>query len=117
NRAPRRRSARTVGTPRCFLARVQGRPAASGRVWIADPSVPETPNLCFDVLRDIDRFLDALRALHIRHIHLHSLAGYVPEASDFFQKVCEKAQVRYDVTVHDYMAACPRINLIDRSGL
>ena len=92
-------------------------PQLSSRVWIADPSVPETPNLCFDVLRDIDRFLDAVRALHIRHIHLHSLAGYVPEASDFFQKVCEKAQVRYDVTVHDYMAACPRINLIDRSGL
>ena len=25
--------------------------------------------------------------------------------------------MRYDVTVHDYMATCPRINLIDRSGL
>ncbi len=78
----------------------------------------ETCNIpTFDILRDLLEFSDAIRNAHVRHVHVHHVAGLVPEATDFFRMACAIAGLPYDVTVHDYMPACPRINLIDRSGL
>lgn len=71
----------------------------------------------FDVRSDFGAFVEALRKCDVRHIHIHHLAGFVSEASDFFRRAAAAAGILYDVTVHDYMSACPRINLIDRSGV
>ncbi|WP_079482192.1 hypothetical protein [Paraburkholderia hospita] len=71
----------------------------------------------FDLRSDFGGFVEALGKCNVRHMHIHHLAGFVPEASDFFRRVAAAAGILYDVTVHDYMSACPRINLIDRSGV
>ena len=64
---------------------------------------------------DLESFTAALRGLRIAHIHIHHLARFGDHAPDFFQAVCLKIGIQYDVTLHDYMAVCPRISLLDRS--
>lgn len=87
-------------------------------VQIADPGTPETPNLpTFEIERDRDRFASFLRQIGIAHVHVHHLAGFSEIAPDFIHATCTAVNVSYDVTLHDYLAICPRINLIDRSGI
>lgn len=78
----------------------------------------EFPNL--PVLRAEDGAQAAaghLKALGVSHIHVQQLAGYGEAMSDFIGAVAAAAMISYDVTLHDYQAVCPRITLIDRSGL
>jgi O-antigen biosynthesis protein len=87
-------------------------------MWISTPDLDAKPLFPpFDVRIGFDAFVEALRKCDVRHIHIHHLAGFVSEASDFFRQASAAAGILYDVTVHDYMSACPRINLIDRSGV
>ncbi|MBA4010696.1 MAG: glycosyltransferase [Phenylobacterium sp.] len=58
-----------------------------------------------------------LGALGVSHVHVHSLAGYSDQVSDFVASLPSEAGASYDVTLHDYMAVCPRITMIDRSSL
>jgi O-antigen biosynthesis protein len=78
----------------------------------------ELPNLpSFNVLTDLDAFAAHLAELNVRHIHVHHLAGFPEETSDFIRLLCLRLEISYDVTMHDYMAICPRIMLTDRSGV
>ncbi|MGY6156156.1 hypothetical protein [Paraburkholderia graminis] len=87
-------------------------------MWISNPDVGAEPLFpAFDIRSDFAAFVEALKQCDVRHIHIHHLAGFVSEASDFFRQASAAAGLFYDVTVHDYMSACPRINLIDRSGV
>ncbi len=54
---------------------------------------------------------DDLLQLRIWHAQLHHLGGFGPE----IYRVLAELAVPYDVTVHDYFAICPRINLMDGS--
>ena len=87
------------------------------RIRIDDPATPNTPNLrSFDVGRDLDRFARFLLEIGVAHVHVHHLAGFPESAPDFIRAACIAADLAYDVTVHDYLAVCPRINLIDGTG-
>jgi glycosyltransferase involved in cell wall biosynthesis len=57
-----------------------------------------------------------LQALGVTHVHIQHLAGFDPQMSDFLRTACGLAGLPYDVTLHDYMAICPRISLIDGTG-
>lgn len=103
------------GTP-VFFCRSHSKD--SRLVQIADPGTPETPNLpTFDIERDLERFASFLCQVGVAHVHVHHLAGFSEIAPDFIRATCSSANVSYDVTIHDYLAVCPRINLIDRSGI
>jgi len=79
--------------------------------------VGTTPNLdSFNIRRDLQTFASTLERLGVRHIHVHHWLGFIPEVMDFIAAVASLLDIRYDVTVHDYAAICPRINLIDQSG-
>jgi GT2 family glycosyltransferase/glycosyltransferase involved in cell wall biosynthesis len=87
-------------------------------IQIEDLGTWETPNLSlFDPVRDLNQFAEVLRRIGVFHVHIHHFAGFPECAPDFFRAACDAAGLSYDVTIHDYMAVCPRINMIDRSGL
>jgi len=96
------------------------RPTAdrSGRFRIADPIALDTPNLPeFDPTDDPRGFALFLQKIGVTHIHIHHLADFHENAGDFLRAVAQQAHIAYDVTIHDYMAVCPRINFIDASGI
>lgn len=92
-------------------------PGSEGFIKIIDKTIKNTENLVFDVSRELTEFGEALVGLNVRHVHIHHLAGLPQGIDDFLRLACNAAQVRYDVTVHDYMSVCPRIHLVDGSGL
>jgi O-antigen biosynthesis protein len=95
------------------------RPAAdrSHRVRIVDPIAGDTPNLPeFDLTGDLRSFILFLQKIGVSHIHIHHLADFHEKMGDFLRVAAQQARISYDVTIHDYMPVCPRINFIDGSG-
>ncbi len=81
------------------------------------PFLDSAPNLPrFDVRGPSGDLADFAAGLGIRHIHVHHLAGFADPLMDAIRKASLDRGLTYDVTVHDYMAICPRINLVDASG-
>ena len=103
------------GAPVFFCREVEGDPR---HIQVTDASSPETVNLpTFDLARDAAAFSVFLRRIGVRHIHIHNLAAMDTAAVDFMRVTARLADLAYDVTLHDYQAICPRIDLVDRSGL
>ncbi|WP_146203665.1 glycosyltransferase, partial [Azospirillum sp. TSO5] len=81
------------------------------------PFLDSAPNLPrFDVRGSSGDLADFAAGLGIRHIHVHHLAGFADPLMTAIRKASLDHGLAYDVTVHDYMAICPRINLVDASG-
>jgi GT2 family glycosyltransferase/glycosyltransferase involved in cell wall biosynthesis len=59
-----------------------------------------------------DALIADLKACGVWHVHIHHIMGGARWAALPRQLGCP-----YDVTVHDYSVFCPRIDLIDESGL
>ncbi len=89
------------------------RPVDVRRVLLERPTVKATPNLVFAIPDEYWTLLEALRELGVRHIHVHHTID-VPK--DVFRLIGD-LDVPYDWTIHDYYSVCPRINLIDDSGV
>jgi lipopolysaccharide biosynthesis protein/glycosyltransferase involved in cell wall biosynthesis len=53
-----------------------------------------------------------LRRLHVRLVHVQHLADFPQGTADWMQRACAAADILYDVTLHDYMAVCPRIVMV-----
>lgn len=93
-------------------------PANPARFQITDPVAGDTPNLPdYDGRHDLAEFAEVLLRIGVTHIHIHHLADYDEHMGDFLRVAASRIGISYDFTVHDYMAICPRINLIDGSGL
>jgi glycosyltransferase involved in cell wall biosynthesis len=93
-------------------------PDRSQRVRIVDPFVGDTPNLPeFDLTSDLRSFTLILQKIGVIHIHIHHLADFQEKMGDFLRVAAQQAAISYDVTIHDYMPVCPRINFIDGSGI
>jgi len=85
---------------------------------IEDPLLEHTPNLpIVDLANDPTRLGDLLRDLGVCHAHVHNLADYDPSAPEHLWFAFGHAGITYDVTVHDYQSMCPRINLVDVTGV
>jgi len=61
---------------------------------------------------DEAQLLTDLKALNIQRIHFHQTLGF----PNSIWQLPETLGVAYDVTTHDFMPICPRINLIDETG-
>ncbi len=70
-------------------------------------------NLRFDVETDFDDLLASLRTAGVAHVHFHHLIGL----PDGIARLPQRLGITYDVTAHDYFAACPRTHMIGASGV
>jgi glycosyltransferase involved in cell wall biosynthesis len=110
----------------CRLTAAAGVSALIGRVDPTDHEAivlevfgqPEFPNLPRLSSKDgVEVAAGHLKALGVSHVHVHHLAGYAERMSDFIVAIAAEATLDYDVTLHDYVAVCPRITLIDQSDI
>ena len=84
---------------------------------ISDPATPETPNVEAHFISDApDLFIRRLRQLGIRHVHIHNLAGYAHGMARYLAEGLAGSRLSYDITVHDYLHWCPRIELVGITG-
>jgi glycosyltransferase involved in cell wall biosynthesis len=60
-----------------------------------------------------DLLAEHLRELNVEYVHFHHTLGFKPDV----WRLPELLGVPYDVMIHDYYLVCPRINLIDESGI
>ena len=67
-----------------------------------------------DQTSEFQTLIEDLNAVDIQHIHFHSTIGY--RQSDLIWSLPEHINRPYDITIHDYQAICPRLNLIDQTG-
>lgn len=58
--------------------------------------------------------VEHLKAIGIRHIHIHSTIGYLYD--HYIWELPARVGIEYDITIHDYQAICPRVNLTDGNG-
>jgi len=102
------------GTP-VFVCREVGgiKTKTIGLGLLHEAPFPNAPVYQLD--RDPDEFLSALSELGINRIHLHQLVGMDPAAIEFFAKVFKRGATENFITIHDYYAICPRINLVDKT--
>jgi O-antigen biosynthesis protein len=106
---------RNEGIPAYIL---EPKPANGAFGRISHPEIANIPNLgMIDIKHGLPDACELLRALGVFHMHIHHLFGYDREAFYFFPALCRAAGIAYDFTVHDYTPACPRVNMIDASGL
>jgi O-antigen biosynthesis protein len=85
---------------------------------ISDSICTILPNLPrFKMSDGPEALAEFVNSINVRHIHIQHLAGLGTIAPDFFRSLARLAGVPYDVTLHDYMAVCPRINMIDFTGV
>lgn len=93
-------------------------PARPRTLMIEDPRTPEVPNLCgFRFDGDLSDYAETLRDIRVSLVHIHNMAGMPAGAPEFFCHAAKLAGISVDVTLHDYGAICPRITLIDQSGV
>jgi FkbM family methyltransferase len=97
-----------------FLRPVSG----TTRLELGHPDILDVPNIpSCDITQGPAPFARVLRDLGIMHIHVHHLLGFSPEMPDYIAALAQSLGLGYDVTLHDYAAVCPRINMIDDSGV
>jgi GT2 family glycosyltransferase/glycosyltransferase involved in cell wall biosynthesis len=94
------------------------RPASNepGQVLLTHSTIPRLLNLKPLCLADSHAIQVALKDLRITQIHIHGLVDFTPNAPDIFIELAHTLGTRLEVTIHDYKAICPRINLIDLEG-
>jgi GT2 family glycosyltransferase len=85
---------------------------------IVHPRIRDIPNIGYiDVKHGLAEAVELLHELGVFHMHVHHLSGYTHESLHFFPALCREAGIGYDFTFHDYVPICPRINMIDASGV
>ena len=101
-----------------FLMAVPGSPDGN-RIRLScigeRPVLPNLPD--FDMDGDGDAFVQFLRSLPIDAIEIHSTVGWSAEILQSIPMISRSLGIPFDFTVHDYVPVCPRINLIDESGV
>ncbi len=75
-------------------------------------SMPSIRNLVFALPAEDEALLETLRKLGVALVHIHHLQGL----PDRIAALPRDLEVPYDVTLHDYLAICPRVHLVDGSG-
>lgn len=68
-------------------------------------------------LDDCDRFLALTKELKIKDIQFHHMLGLDVKVVGLLIKAAQESQIKIKVYIHDYLAICPRINLVDDSSI
>lgn len=87
-------------------------PTDDGRLRLERFGGPAMPDLAFDPQKEYYTLLTAIRRIGCVHVHVQHLLGHPPET----MRLVTDLGLPYDVTVHDYHYACPRIHLHDHAG-
>lgn len=64
---------------------------------------------------EFDLLASKLHELQVRHIHLHHLVDFDETFRATLLKLCERLEVPFDFTAHDYLSICPRFTLYDQA--
>jgi tetratricopeptide (TPR) repeat protein/GT2 family glycosyltransferase/glycosyltransferase involved in cell wall biosynthesis len=67
----------------------------------------------YNLPRDFPALVKNLKDLGVFHIHIHHTLGF---SDDLIEKLLQALDLSYDVTLHDYISICPRINLTQDEG-
>lgn len=59
---------------------------------------------------------DLIARLQISQVHVHHMIDFASDLLEVVAVELTRMGIPYDFVVHDYMAICPRINLVDRTG-
>ncbi|MCL4762157.1 MAG: hypothetical protein KJ018_10365, partial [Burkholderiales bacterium] len=85
-------------------------PAGGDVVRVRIPGVPDAAH--FALPAEAQALGAALRALGVVRLHFHHVHG-MPQA---ILDLPSAASFDYDVTLHDYVAICPQLHLVDAQG-
>jgi O-antigen biosynthesis protein len=97
-----------------YLRPVRGKP---NLVRIEHGLVKQLLNTPHFEFKDINRLAKKLGALNITTIQNHGLVDYEAQAPLYLARLATQMQATYIVDIHDYTVICPRINLVDQSGI
>ena len=61
---------------------------------------------------EFDALIDDLRILGVWHVHFHHTLHFAGNVHE----IPARLRVGFDISLHDYLPVCPRINLIDETG-
>ena len=99
---------RYAGTARFLLLQADMR-----GITLSVPSLPKHPVLTLPA-EQMDDLILLLRSMNLTRIHVHHLLGMPVDIRNLIFRL----GLPFDVTVHDYFAICPQINLLPwRDGL
>jgi GT2 family glycosyltransferase/glycosyltransferase involved in cell wall biosynthesis len=98
-----------------FLLRPE--PGRSTHVQLRHPVAGALYNLPALLLRDTVSLQAQIAGLGITEIHIHSLVDMAMEVPDCVLALKKASGVRLEVNLHDYAVICPRINLVNGSGV
>lgn len=96
------------------VALMTGAPGGAFTARIGHPALGPLPSL-EGLALEPEPFRALLDELEISEIHVHHLADFGGDAGRF-SGLLAAAGRPYEVVVHDYLALCPRINLVDAAG-
>jgi GT2 family glycosyltransferase/glycosyltransferase involved in cell wall biosynthesis len=68
-------------------------------------------------LKNTELLAEKLRALNIATINIHGLVDFEAKAPIHIAQLASVLNVRQEVDLHDYTVICPRINLVNKSGI
>lgn len=88
-----------------------------GHVIVEYKGAGQLPNLRYDLRSDERELIALFASAAVFHIHVHSFAGYPIEATALIARVAARLHVAYDFTAHDYLPICPRITMINQTGV
>jgi glycosyltransferase involved in cell wall biosynthesis len=77
------------------------------------PRLPSLASIHYDLEREYDSLVSDLASLSIQQVHIHSNIA-IPQK---LMQLPELLGVPYYCTIHDFSWFCPRVNLIDESGI
>lgn len=87
-------------------------------VHLTGMDIHDVPNLGgFHIEDDQDKLIEILSILKIDLVHIHHLIDLSDLAPIQVHDFLKSAGLEYHVTIHDYLPICPRVNLVDKSGI
>ncbi len=80
------------------------------RVVVMTNELDSVMNLEYRLDREWAALVRDLKRLRVRHLHFHTSESLLFQLAD-------ELQLPYDITIHDFAWFCPRVNLINHSGV
>jgi hypothetical protein len=71
----------------------------------------------FDILTDWQVYQSFIKRIGIVHMHVHHVIDLPNYFIDIIPGLCTQASITYDVSIHDYMLACPRVFMTRGDGI
>jgi GT2 family glycosyltransferase len=88
-----------------------------GGVVLTHPEIDALPNLDRINLADEEAVTGYLTRLGITEIHVHHLIDFDADAVASLPRIAQRMGLPLRMMIHDYTAICPRVNLVDLSGI